>query len=93
MIKVKLSCFSYPLQCFITHISFFLQLRSRTSPLEISTSIKALLSMGVSQKQCFPGTPSYGQEDLEPVHGSLQGPHLVLRSVCLLPDALVGETP
>lgn len=34
-----------------------------------------------------------GREGLESVHRLLQGPQLVLRSICLFPDAQMGETP
>lgn len=33
------------------------------------------------------------QQRLEQVHGSLQGPQLGLRAVCLLPGACMSETP
>ena len=44
-------------------------------------------------KSVFSRVSHHGQEELESVHRSLHGPPLHPRSVCLLPDTEVCETP
>lgn len=44
-------------------------------------------------KHCFQELLNRGSEELESLHGPLQGPQPRLRSVCLFLNAQAGETP
>lgn len=56
-------------------------------------STKAFSSLGGGLSQCSPDIPNHTQERTESVHRSVQGPQLGQRSVCLLSNTWVGETP
>lgn len=70
---------------------FFLQWCARTSPLKTWTSSKSLSSMGHWLRLFSRGL--CGQELLKLDYMSLQGPQPRSRSVCLLSNTWVDETP
>ena len=88
--KVKLFLLS-TLMC--PNSYFSLHWSAGTSPLETQTSIKALLSVVTAQVGVIQMLLDHGQEGLEPVHKLLKGPQSGWRSIFLLFDAQVDETP
>lgn len=90
---------SYPLQCIKSLFvlgGFFLFL----SPMKfwnVSSGnlefYKGFLVCGCLPKSVTSRYPHCGREGLRPVHRLLLVPRPILKSVCILPDAQVGEIP
>lgn len=84
--QVKSNCSSYPFHCIQTY-PFLLQWCAGTS-LGSRTSTEVLIHGLLSQ--CSLGVP---KPWLRPIHRTLKGPQVVLKSVCLFSEAQVGKIP